>query len=69
MNPLVEAYLKAHERVTGQKLLETFKRPVYVDPKPELPKINATTVKCRLTVCPRDCSISDLCIDNNDGHF
>ncbi len=71
MNPFVDAYIRAHQAISGERLLTTFqnRRTPFVEKDPQLPKIDAQSVHCRLTVCPRDCSIADLCISNDDGHF
>ncbi len=56
---LAKLFVEAEGRMTNDHPQDT----MVVLRKPEYPKINATTVKCRLTVCPKDCSILDLCID------
>ncbi len=69
MKALVDAFIRGQSQMMGHDLRKTFEPKHFVDRKPEMPRLDADSVKCRLTVCPRDCPIVDLCMDNNDGHF
>ncbi len=61
---LARLFVEAQGQMTGHDLTIQTPKPI-----PELPKLNADSVKCRLTACPPDCPIADLCIDNQDTHF